>query len=352
MNRWLVILVGCVAIGCGSAASTGGTGASGSKPAGTEGGPCYANGTCNGGLTCASQLCVNLTGAGGGGPGGGSGSGGSGGGGGSTGAGGSGGATGVGAGGNGVAGMGSGGTGTGTGGQAGGRGGAVGTGGAAGATASGGSAGGGKAGATGTGGQGGASATHTLTINPSPLGGAVESADKYIACGATCSHTYPTGTQVTLTEVAAGGYVFSGWSGGGCSGTATTCTVALTSDQTISATFAQLETLTVNLADTNDCPGGGSYMASAHVSVNTALNFCTLTNATKTSPEEQCSFQYAAGTQMTITAQPASGSQFSPAEALNCGTGVATTGDCATTTCSCTFTITADRMVYVYVCKP
>jgi hypothetical protein len=29
-----------------------------SAASGTEGGPCYANGTCNAGLTCASNLCV------------------------------------------------------------------------------------------------------------------------------------------------------------------------------------------------------------------------------------------------------------------------------------------------------
>jgi hypothetical protein len=31
-----------------------------SKAAGTEGGSCYPNDTCNAGLTCASHLCVNL----------------------------------------------------------------------------------------------------------------------------------------------------------------------------------------------------------------------------------------------------------------------------------------------------
>jgi MYXO-CTERM domain-containing protein len=35
-----------------------GSGGTGGKAAGTEGGPCYGNGTCNSGLTCLSQLCV------------------------------------------------------------------------------------------------------------------------------------------------------------------------------------------------------------------------------------------------------------------------------------------------------
>jgi hypothetical protein len=35
----------------------------GSNAAGSEGGACYRNGTCDSGLTCASQLCVRISGA-------------------------------------------------------------------------------------------------------------------------------------------------------------------------------------------------------------------------------------------------------------------------------------------------
>jgi formylglycine-generating enzyme len=41
-----------------SAAGAGGAAEAGKEP-GTEGGPCYGNGTCNAGLTCYSNLCVN-----------------------------------------------------------------------------------------------------------------------------------------------------------------------------------------------------------------------------------------------------------------------------------------------------
>ena len=44
-----------------------GCGGSSGKAAGTEGGPCYGNQSCNAGLTCASNLCVRLSGSGGGG---------------------------------------------------------------------------------------------------------------------------------------------------------------------------------------------------------------------------------------------------------------------------------------------
>jgi hypothetical protein len=40
-------------------------GGSSSKPTGSESGPCFSNGTCDAGLTCVSQVCVNLGGAGG-----------------------------------------------------------------------------------------------------------------------------------------------------------------------------------------------------------------------------------------------------------------------------------------------
>ncbi len=41
-------------LGCSSSESN-------NNNTGTEGGPCYANGTCNSGLVCASNLCVRLS---------------------------------------------------------------------------------------------------------------------------------------------------------------------------------------------------------------------------------------------------------------------------------------------------
>src|SRR2546430_8135467 len=40
-----------------------------------------------------------------------------------------------------------------------------------------------------------------------------------INCGANCSASYPSGTAVTLTTNPATGSTFTGWSGGGCTGT-------------------------------------------------------------------------------------------------------------------------------------
>lgn len=69
------------------------------------------------------------------------------------------------------------------------------------------------------------SASGTSTVTSAPAG---------ITCGATCSASFPSGTSVTLTAVA--GSFFMGWSGGGCSGTGT-CTVVLSANTTVTATF-------------------------------------------------------------------------------------------------------------------
>ena len=58
-----------------------------------------------------------------------------------------------------------------------------------------------------------------------------------ISCPGTCSHSYTQGTVVTLTATPASGSVFGGWSGGGCSGTATSCSVTMSSDQAVSGSF-------------------------------------------------------------------------------------------------------------------
>jgi len=50
------LLVATIALGVACGSSGGGT----SVPAGTEGGHCYGDGTCNPGLDCRSNLCVNL----------------------------------------------------------------------------------------------------------------------------------------------------------------------------------------------------------------------------------------------------------------------------------------------------
>jgi hypothetical protein len=78
---------------------------------------------------------------------------------------------------------------------------------------------------------------HAVTVAKTGGGsGTVTSSPPGISCGRSCSAPYAVRTRVTLTAKPAAGSVFSGWSGGGCSGKRT-CTVALDSDRSVIAKF-------------------------------------------------------------------------------------------------------------------
>ncbi len=83
---------------------------------------------------------------------------------------------------------------------------------------------------------------YTLTVTVSGSGGSISSSPLGISSctssGGTCSASYSSGTVVTLTETPSTNYYFSGWSGGGCSGTATTCAVTMSAAEAVTATFA------------------------------------------------------------------------------------------------------------------
>jgi hypothetical protein len=89
--------------------------------------------------------------------------------------------------------------------------------------------------------------THTLTVQKAGSGfGTVTSDVGGIDCGATCAGVVDDGTQVTLAAAPDSGSSFTGWSGGGCSGTGT-CQVTVGADTAVTASFAQIQCVVPNV---------------------------------------------------------------------------------------------------------
>jgi len=70
--------------------------------------------------------------------------------------------------------------------------------------------------------------------------GTVSSSPAGINCGGDCSESYTDSTSVTLTAGQAPGSIFTGWSGGGCSGTGP-CTMSMNANTSVTATFNKIQ---------------------------------------------------------------------------------------------------------------
>jgi trimeric autotransporter adhesin len=103
-------------------------------------------------------------------------------------------------------------------------------------------------------GTGAASLTVTLAGAGS---GSVSSAPAGITCGTTCTADFTEGTSVVLTATTTNGSTFAGWSGA-CTNTSGTCTVVMSQNQTVTATFsASSSGVTITV------PSGGSTTGTA-----------------------------------------------------------------------------------------
>src|SRR5207247_1709190 len=143
-----------------------------------------------------------------------------------------------------------------------------------------------------------------------------------INCVASCSAGYASGTVVTLTATPAAGSIFTGWSGGSCTGTGS-CTVTLTGGTTVTATFTPAFTLTVSKAGT-----GSGTVTRTPTGITCGAG---------------CAGSYASGTAVTLTATPAGGSIF----AGWTGGGCTGTGSCVVTSTAAT-TVTAAFDVHTF----
>jgi hypothetical protein len=92
----------------------------------------------------------------------------------------------------------------------------------------------------------------TLTIDKNSYEtgtGTVSSKPKGLNCATACTTqtmSVPQGESIVLKEKPATGMAFTGWSGGGCSGSAETCTVPVSAATTVTATFAGAPKAIVN----------------------------------------------------------------------------------------------------------
>ncbi len=77
---------------------------------------------------------------------------------------------------------------------------------------------------------------YILTVSKTGGNGSISGNPASIACGATCSASFTSGTAVTLVASPDPGYLFTGW-GGACSGPATTCTLAMNAAKNVTASF-------------------------------------------------------------------------------------------------------------------
>jgi len=163
--------------------------------------------------------------------------------------------------------------------------------------------------------------TETLQVSVASGTGTVSSSPAGISCPSTCSATYNTGTQVTLTETPGGGSGFAGW-GGACSGMSSTCTITLSANQSVSASFGQGSgNVTLSVTDSGTAPAQGT-VASSPAGIN-----CPGT----------CSATFAVNTQVTLTETPGAASTFSAFT----GWG----GACSGTTSTCNLTLADDESV-------
>lgn len=122
--------------------------------------------------------------------------------------------------------------------------------------------------------------------------GTISSAPSGINCGQTCSASFQQGTKVTLTATAGPNSTFAGW-GGACSG-AGTCTVTLSKDMSVTASFS------------SSMPS----QAVLNVSVNGTGSGSVTSNPAGINCGNTCSASFPVGTKIKLTASAGTNSTF------------------------------------------
>lgn len=144
--------------------------------------------------------------------------------------------------------------------------------------------------------------------------GSVASEPTGLSCPGACGEHFNEGRLVTLTATPVPGTRFTGWSGGGCSGAAPSCQVTMTAAKSVGADFAPIPAQTVAVSIT----GAGAGTVTSEPS--------------GISCPGACAAGFAEGTQVTLIAGAAPGSDFA-----------GWSGDCAGTVSTCTVTLAGER---------
>ena len=135
-----------------------------------------------------------------------------------------------------------------------------------------------------------AAVTYAVTVNKSGSGtGTVTSSPSGINCGTTCTASFAAGSSVTLTATALTGG-FTGWNGGGCSGTGTCTLSSLSAATAVTATFGTCNTPI----------SGSAFDKNGTVVVTTPANAGTCALQGNTAGYD-CALTAPAGTTVTLT---------------------------------------------------
>jgi uncharacterized protein YjiK len=167
----------------------------------------------------------------------------------------------------------------------------------------------------GGGGGGGRQPDTNNTLNVEVTGsGTITSSPSGISCGSDCTQEYSNTTSVTLTATPSAGFSFVRWEGA-CTGSGS-CVVSMTSDRNVRAVFEEIDNslFTLTVATTG----------SGQVSSNPAGIDCGA----------DCSEQYQANTNVTLTATAEQGFVFQQWQGACSGSGacsVSMTGDLSVT---------------------
>ena len=166
--------------------------------------------------------------------------------------------------------------------------------------------------------------SYTLSVTRSgPGNGTVTSSPGGIDCGAACAASYASGTTVTLTATALAG-VFSGWAGA-CTGTGT-CTLSMTADRAVMASFASCANGYVTLTKS----GTGTGTVTSNNGTLSCGTACTGSTG-----------NFACASTLTLTATPAAGSRFA-----------GWSGDCTGTAPTCTVAAGFPRITATFELAP